>query len=221
MSETWFTADLHFDHANILSYTRRPWPNIEAMNDALVCNWNHLVAPEDTVLILGDLAMGKRSDSVPIAKLLNGQKVLIPGNHDSCWEHGRDGKKPTDVFSRAEHTRNQVAKYMEWGGLTSVWQPPITGFTAGGHRVILSHLPPLECGDHKAGEAVYDNEVRFVDKRPAYPQEETWMLCGHVHEAWKVHGRVINVGVDVWDYAPVSSRQIIDIIEGRAIGVLC
>lgn len=37
-------------------------------------------------------------------------------------------------------------------------------------------------------------------------------LCGHVHEKWKVKvkdGNIwINVGVDVWDYAPISWKEI-------------
>ncbi len=29
-------------------------------------------------------------------------------------------------------------------------------------------------------------------------------LCGHVHEKWKSKNEIINVGVDVWDFKPVS-----------------
>jgi len=38
-------------------------------------------------------------------------------------------------------------------------------------------------------------------------------LCGHVHDKWKIqrteHDVVVNVGVDVWDYAPVSMDRIL------------
>jgi len=41
------------------------------------------------------------------------------------------------------------------------------------------------------------------------------VLCGHVHNAWKVGSfsgnPVINVGVDVWDYYPVSIEEIRDL----------
>lgn len=30
-----------------------------------------------------------------------------------------------------------------------------------------------------------------------------WLLHGHVHGLWKQKGRMINVGVDVWDFKPV------------------
>jgi calcineurin-like phosphoesterase family protein len=39
------------------------------------------------------------------------------------------------------------------------------------------------------------------------------MLCGHVHEAWKRHVRVINVGVDVWDFYPVSVDQLLEVMK--------
>lgn len=212
-----FTADLHFGHENILTYTKRPYPNVDAMNDALVCNWNRVVRPEDSVIVLGDFAMGKRAETVPIGKLLNGWKAIVPGNHDGCWDAGRDGSGSTP-----SKTMHRVAQFREWSGFAQVIQPPTVMTHVGGEdgpTVTLTHLPPIECGDHKAGEAVYDKEVRFVDKRPPYPAEGQWMLCGHVHEAWKVHGRVINVGCDVWDYTPVEASVLVDIIEGRTHGL--
>ena len=33
-------------------------------------------------------------------------------------------------------------------------------------------------------------------------------LCGHVHQHWKKISNTINVGVDVWDFKPVSIQQI-------------
>lgn len=211
----WFTADLHFGHENILKYTRRPFRDVDAMNDELVCRWNETVAPEDIVIVLGDFAMGKRADTVPIGKLLKGYKYIVPGNHDGCWDAGRDGSGSTP-----ERTANRVAQFLDWSGFNGVWQPSFQyvipyAYTGTGDNVsvILSHLPPIECGDHKGGEAVYENEIRFVNQRPPYPAEGMWILCGHVHEAWKQHGRVINVGVDVWDYAPVATTELLRLIE--------
>ncbi len=36
----------------------------------------------------------------------------------------------------------------------------------------------------------------------------TWQLYGHVHGSMKNNGKSIDVGVDCWDYAPVSFNQI-------------
>lgn len=51
---TWFTADLHFGHANIINYSGRPFADVTAMNQALIERWNASIHPDDTVWVLGD-----------------------------------------------------------------------------------------------------------------------------------------------------------------------
>ena len=78
-------GDTHFDHANIIKYARRPFPNVRAMNWAMVKNWNNTVKPEDTVYFLGDWAF-RRIRGARAAKYwrskLKGHVVSIRGNHD-------------------------------------------------------------------------------------------------------------------------------------------
>lgn len=40
-------------------------------------------------------------------------------------------------------------------------------------------------------------------------------LCGHVHNLFTSIGNVINVGVDVCDYSPISITQIDNILHGK------
>ena len=40
-----------------------------------------------------------------------------------------------------------------------------------------------------------------------------YVLCGHIHFHWKRMQKNINVGVDVWDYTPVSIDTIINLIK--------
>jgi hypothetical protein len=54
-------ADTHFDHTNIIRYCHRPFPNVQAMNRALVDNWNRTVDSHDRVYFLGDLTFGRGS----------------------------------------------------------------------------------------------------------------------------------------------------------------
>jgi calcineurin-like phosphoesterase family protein len=67
----------------------------------------------------------------------------------------------------------------------------------GGIRVILSHYP---YGD-----------LRYPQRAPK--DEGDWLLHGHVHCGWKVRDRMINVGVDVWNYAPVSEAELLAIMR--------
>ena len=55
------------------------------------------------------------------------------------------------------------------------------------------------------------DEDRFTRWRPV--DDGAWLLHGHVHTSWQVNGRQINVGVDVWDYAPVSEAALAALIE--------
>jgi len=58
---------------------------------------------------------------------------------------------------------------------------------------------------------------KYADRRTLHQRilddGESILLCGHVHDKWKVKGRQINVGVDVWNYAPVSHEKILKLIE--------
>ena len=81
----YLTSDLHFNHVNILKYepVSRPFETLEEMNEKIISNWNAVVKPEDTVYVLGDMAMGTVDASRDCIERLNGKIVLIRGNHDS------------------------------------------------------------------------------------------------------------------------------------------
>lgn len=54
------------------------------MNKALIERWNNAVSEDDTVYVLGDMFWCKASEAISVLDQLNGQKVLIKGNHDKC-----------------------------------------------------------------------------------------------------------------------------------------
>jgi len=74
-----FTADTHFDHANIIKYCNRPFSSLDEMNQTIINNWNSVVKSEDVVYFLGDFAFHRADYFV---KILNGHKILIIGSHD-------------------------------------------------------------------------------------------------------------------------------------------
>jgi calcineurin-like phosphoesterase family protein len=79
---TFFTSDTHFGHANIIGYCKRPFVNVDEMNEALVARWNARVGPDDTVFHLGDFYMGPADGIAKWRARLQGRIVLIRGNHD-------------------------------------------------------------------------------------------------------------------------------------------
>lgn len=80
----YFISDPHFGHENILTLCSRPFPDIDAMNEALIDAWNRRVTGTDVMYILGDLFY-RCADPEPILRRLKGRKRLIIGNHDSSW----------------------------------------------------------------------------------------------------------------------------------------
>ena len=77
-----FSADQHYNHANINKYCSRGFKDVAYMNETLINNWNSIVSNEDTAWILGDFSMGKET---PVERL-NGKTInFIVGCHDSSW----------------------------------------------------------------------------------------------------------------------------------------
>ena len=81
MSRDFFIADTHFDDDAIRRYENRPFEDVQAMNRALIDNWNRVVGPEDRVYVLGDFGAPGREAQILAA--LKGRKILVKGNHDT------------------------------------------------------------------------------------------------------------------------------------------
>lgn len=87
MPSVFLTSDTHFGHAGVCRFTEsdgvtkiRPWTDPNEMDEEMVRRWNDRVGPKDKVYHLGDVVINRRSLST-LARL-NGDKVLIRGNHD-------------------------------------------------------------------------------------------------------------------------------------------
>lgn len=89
------TADTHFGHANILKFSAatRPWNSADEMDEALINAWNNKVSPDDIVYHLGDFAMCGFQKAMSIAEQLNGEIVLIRGNHDQIFRKDQNIQK--------------------------------------------------------------------------------------------------------------------------------
>jgi len=87
MPGVFLVSDTHFGHAGVCRFTEadgvtkiRPWTDPEEMDEEMVKRWNETVKPNDRVYHLGDVVINRKSLS--IMSRLNGDKVLIKGNHD-------------------------------------------------------------------------------------------------------------------------------------------
>ena len=87
MPSVFLVSDTHFGHTGVCRFTRndgvtklRPWDSAEEMDEAMVKAWNERVKPTDKVYHLGDVVINRKA--LAIMRRLNGDKVLIRGNHD-------------------------------------------------------------------------------------------------------------------------------------------
>src|ERR1035437_7015608 len=187
----YFTSDNHFWHANVIRFCSRPFSSVEEMNEVMIKNWNDIVKPEDTIYCLGDFSLAARPVE-DYTKRLMGTKYLVPGNHDFCHSYNKKSRS-------TENMAKWVAKYEEWG-----WKvlPEQTTLDIPGVAIVnMCHHPYTLTG---IGDDKYEKWRPKDDGR--------WLLCGHIHEKWKVVGKMINVGVDQWDFKPVSIEEIKKII---------
>lgn len=92
MGKMYLTADYHLGHGNIIKYCKRPFKNVEEMNEAIIQNHNQRVTDDDLFIHNGDFnfrnsAGGKKGEGVVqkasyFKSRLNGQKIFILGNHE-------------------------------------------------------------------------------------------------------------------------------------------
>lgn len=199
----YWTADLHLGHANIIKFCHRPYwtvdesgeqvPDVEAMNTDVVDRMNDRVGPGDELWLLGDVAMGKLDHTLPLISTLRaGRKVLVAGNHDRIHPSNKKPEKFRDAYD-------------------AVFDHIVTTNTdtllPSGRNVQVSHFPYMLSPEESRGNQPQD---RFAPWRPF--DDGRWLLCGHVHDAWAIRPKQLNVGWDAWG-EPLSDEDIDTLID--------
>jgi len=180
MSEVYFTSDCHFDHANIIKYCNRPFLHDYSLDDDE--NWT------------------SKHEKIECLRWMNNEivqrwneKVNSP---DIVYHIGDFCFKRTGSFERFNHMLNGRIVHIRGNhdsnnGTKTYIDRAIMNF--GGKTFLVQHIPPRN-----------SNNI---------PNECDAVLCGHVHENWKykIFDNVlhINVGVDVWDFEPISVKSVL------------
>ena len=158
MPQTYFTADTHFGHENIIRLCKRPFRTIEEHDNELVARWNARISRSDTVYVVGDFAY--RDDPERVFRRLNGQKHLVIGNHD---------KKSTLRLPWASPPRERIFLKLD------------------GERIVLDHY------GGRTWNGSFGGSLQFY---------------GHSHGRLPGLGNSTDVGVDAWDFTPVTLPEI-------------
>ena len=193
MPETWFTADTHFGHANIIKYCQRPFlseqervhcqidprgrwrvaaETVQNHDDGLMDSINSRVQPNDTLWILGDFCWGEHEAAKSYVERIRCNNVnFVWGNHDH--------RSIESLFGRT----------LEQGSIK-----------VQGQRIWLNHYP-----------------MRSWDGR----FHGSWHLYGHVHNRMTDEDQANltmltkDVGVDACDYKPISFAELAEYMKPR------
>ena len=76
-----FCSDSHANHENIIKFCKRPFKNVQEMNDELIKRWNEKVPKDGIIFHLGDFSWGGYDAWKTFREQLNGDIYLIKGNH--------------------------------------------------------------------------------------------------------------------------------------------
>jgi calcineurin-like phosphoesterase family protein len=148
MAAVFLTSDTHFGHLGVCKFTQsdgvtklRPWDHPDQMDEEMVRRWNETVRPNDKVYHLGDVVINRKA--LKTLARLNGDKVLIKGNHD--------------IFRLEEYTPyfRDIRAYHVMNGM------------------ILSHIPVHESNLYRFGTNIHGHtHSNRVMKQDTYMRRE-------------------------------------------------
>ena len=189
----YFTADLHFGHKNIIRFDGRPYFTVEEMNEDLIERWNNKVCKGDLVYVCGDLFWQGDCHFVQTTlKRLNGQIILIRGNHDR-WLHNAGNKRLLAGVKDYDDINVTLKDGTNKRCILSHYFMPFYN----GHYYNAIHL---HGHSHNTNEAKEEVKIAKCLNKNGYPNE------------------IYNVGCMHWNYEPVTLDEILDKNnEGRRI----
>lgn len=125
--------------------------------------WDALVAPEDTVLLAGDLSWARNLDEArPDLEWIGrrpGNKVLLRGNHDSWWS--APGRVRAALPPGCTALHNDATEFEQWVivGARGWTAPDDPAARPGDDKIFRRELVRLEA-------SIADADARFDGRRP-------------------------------------------------------
>ena len=182
----YYISDLHFDHTNVIKFDNRPFKDVEEMNNTIINNWNNVVKGGDIVYALGDVLFGDENRFNEIVNKLNGQIVLVKGNHDRLQFNKLNKRKVIKIVDYLEIKDTAFGK---------------------SYKVYMSHYFMPLFSKHRNENCVHlYGHVHNSDE---------WEFCKEVtklaQERYNSKSKIFNVGcmLDYMNYTPRTLEQIL------------
>jgi calcineurin-like phosphoesterase family protein len=186
MKKVFVTSDNHFGHLNLIKYCDRPL-DIDAQ---MIHNWNRNITENDVVFVVGDFVIANHSNKnylKMIVERLNGNKILIRGNHD----HMSDDEFKNDFGFR------DVKPFFVCG------------------ETFLCHYPLYETDEELEKQMKQIKKAedvgKLIDMYEAYNDSECkYVIHGHIHSIGpEVADNHYNVAIDRNNYCPLLYTDVL------------
>ncbi len=187
-----FTSDNHLGHAKSIEFTNRPFQHVKDMKDSMIRRFNSVVPENGLTYFLGDIGLVNSIGIKDFVDKLNGDKILILGNHDKAYN---------SMYS---------------AGFTAVMDS--FQLTIAKERVTFSHCP-LQ-GVYREDMTRFDKAVGtyyhkdYKHDKFSFRDEGQFHIHGHLHSKKGIPSSAVklsrqwDIGVDGNKYQPVSISQI-------------
>ena len=180
-----FTSDLHFGHENVIRFDNRPFNTVEEMDEEMIKRWNAKVGKGDIVYVLGDFIWkAATNEAVSIIRRLNGQIILIKGNHDR-FLHNSAAKKA-------------LAGIKDYDDICVTLEDGTT------RRCILSHYFIPFYNGHRYQAIHLHGHSHFTEESA----EEVRITTELNEKGYDL--KIYNVGCMYWNYTPVTLDGILE-----------
>ncbi len=184
MGKIFFTSDNHFGHERVIGFDNRPFASVEEMDAEMIRRWNVKVGKGDLVYVLGDMIWKTRNEDAPgLIKSLNGQIILIKGNHDRFLHNAK--------------AKSALAGIKDYEDICVTLQDGTK------KRCILSHYFIPMYNGHRYQAIHLHGHSHFTDE--AYVEID---IADKLSERG-IRTEIYNVGCMYWNYEPVTLDEII------------
>ena len=179
-----FTADTHWGHENVIGFDKRPFDTVEEMDTELIRRWNAKLGKGDLVYVLGDMIWKTRNDTAEaLIRSLNGQIILIKGNHDR-FLHNAKAKNALAGVKDYDDICVKLEDGTERRVILSHYYMPFYN----GHRY---HAVHLHGHSHNSEECMQEELIKRALSGNGF------QTCAY------------NVGCMHWNYEPVTLDEIL------------
>lgn len=187
----YFLSDPHFGHFQILQYEPRRQivlgTTIEEHDAALLARINSKVKPDDVLIITGDFSLSdKKSIQEYRQKILCRTVIIVLGNHDKRHDYYKLGFQG-ECYEMVLRIANEYVR--------------------------LRHHPYRK----PWYRSIFPWQFKEKDRNKRPKDYGHFLVHGHTHsrQANKVQNKSINVGIDCWNFYPVSIKEIESIISRK------